>query len=216
MIQQLFKPFYKRKLPHYSKNHVEYFITSRLEGTLPMNVVQELQEEEALEKWKIDNNLDLSETEKREQKDKIYRKYFGKYDTLLDDETGGPTWLKQPEVAKIVSDSFFHFDSIDKKYELICFCIMSNHFHLVFRIIKEDYPISKIMQSIKGFTSRMINKQLGKTGDTWQDESYDRIVRDGGELFRIIQYVLNNPVKIGLVKKWEDWEFSYLNPDYAF
>lgn len=50
----------------------------------------------------------------------------------------------------------------------------------------------------------------------WQDENYDRIVRNGEELGRIIRYTLNNPVKIGLVKKWEDWEFNYLNPDYAF
>ena len=62
----------------------------------------------------------------------------------------------------------------------------------------------------------MINKKLGKKGDVWQDENYDRIVRNGEELGRIIRYVLNNPVKIGLVKKWQDWEFSYLNPKYAF
>ena len=216
MNQQQFKPFYRRNLPHFSKNGVEYFITSRLDGTLPVIVVQALQEQEALEKLKIENNLELSEDERRIQKDKINRKYFGKYDSLLDEETYGLTLLKQPELAKIVADAFIHFDSTDKKYELICFCIMSNHFHLVFKIIKDDYPISKIMQSIKGFSARMINKKSGKNGDVWQDENYDRIVRNGEELGRIIRYTLNNPVKIGLVKKWEDWEFNYLNPDYAF
>ncbi len=216
MLHQPFKHFYCRNLPHYSKNHVKYFITSRLDGTLPTSVVQQIQEEEALEKLKIENDLELSDTEKKDLKDKLYQKYFGKYDNLIDNETYGPAWLKQPELAKIVADSFFHFNSTDKKYELICFCIMSNHFHLVFEMIQENYPINKIMQSIKGFSARMINKKLGKNGDIWQDENYDRIVRNGEELGRIIRYTLNNPVKVGLVEKWEDWEFNYLNPNYSF
>lgn len=164
----------------------------------------------------LNDSGELSEAEKSIQKDKINRKYFGKYDSILDHETYGLTLLKQPELAKIVADAFVHFDSTDKKYELIAFCIMSNHFHLVFKIIKEDYPISKIMQSIKGFSARMIHKKLGRNGDVWQDENYDRIVHNGAELGRIIHYTLNNSVKIGLVKNWDDWEFSYLNPDYAF
>lgn len=216
MLHQPLKHFYQRNLPHYSKNHVEYFITSRLDGTLPALVVQQIQEEEALEKLKIENDLQLSDTEKIELRDSLYRKYFGKYDHLMDNETHGPTWLKQPELAQIVANAFFHFNSTDKKYELICFCIMSNHFHLVFKMIQENYPINKIMQSIKGFSARMINKKLGKSGDVWQDENYDRIVRNGEELGRIIRYTLNNPVKAGLVEKWEGWEFNYLNPKYVY
>ena len=43
-----------------------------------------------------------------------------------------------------------------------------------------------------------------------QHESYDHVVRDGEELDRIIAYVLNNPVKAGLVKNWRQWKWSYV------
>lgn len=32
---------------------------------------------------------------------------------------------------------------------------------------------------------------------------------------RIIKYILNNPVKAGLVKEWTDWKFTYINPEFG-
>ena len=46
-------------------------------------------------------------------------------------------------------------------------------------------------------------------GSFWQAESYDHVVRNG-ELERIISYVLENPVKAGLVEDWEQWPYTYL------
>ncbi|RKY56230.1 MAG: hypothetical protein DRP89_01765 [Candidatus Neomarinimicrobiota bacterium] len=53
-------------------------------------------------------------------------------------------------------------------------------------------------------------KYLGRMGAFWQDESYDHIVGYEKELERIIYYVLNNPVKAGLVNNCEKWEWNYL------
>jgi hypothetical protein len=69
------------------------------------------------------------------------------------------------------------------------------------------------MQSIKTFTARK-SELLDRSGQFWQYESYDRVVRDAEELSRIITYVLNNPVKAGLCDSWEDWKYSYINPKY--
>ncbi len=44
------------------------------------------------------------------------------------------------------------------------------------------------------------------------DESYDHVIRTADELERTIQYVLNNPVKAGLVASWEEWPWSYIKP----
>ena len=65
------------------------------------------------------------------------------------------------------------------------------------------------MQSLKRYTARQANKILGREGAFWQDESYDRMIRDGEEYARIIDYVLENPVKAGLVSKWEEWRWTY-------
>ena len=38
-------------------------------------------------------------------------------------------------------------------------------------------------------------------------------LRQNGE--RIILYILNNPVKAGLVNEWKDWKFAYVNPEFG-
>jgi len=71
------------------------------------------------------------------------------------------------------------------------------------------------MKSIKGFSSRKINKVLDRVGESvWQKESFDRMVRDRIELRYRINYVLNNPVDAGLVKHWKEWPFNYIHPDF--
>jgi REP-associated tyrosine transposase len=42
----------------------------------------------------------------------------------------------------------------------------------------------------------------------WQDESYDHWARDEEELLRIIHYIENNPVKVGLCQRPQDWRWS--------
>ena len=65
------------------------------------------------------------------------------------------------------------------------------------------------MQSLKGYTARKANQLLGRSGAFWHHESYDHCVRNSNEWRRIVNYVLNNPVKAGLVDEWEKWRWSY-------
>lgn len=69
--------------------------------------------------------------------------------------------------------------------------------------------MSAIMQSLKGRAARQANLLLGRSGDFWQHENYDHIVRDEAERQRIVTYVLNNPAKANLVQHWQDWPWSY-------
>jgi putative transposase len=55
---------------------------------------------------------------------------------------------------------------------------------------------------------------MDRTGRFWEHESYDRLVRDRNELYRVVQYILQNPVKVGLRQHWQDWKYSYIKPDY--
>ncbi|MCL5021739.1 MAG: hypothetical protein M1339_08835 [Bacteroidetes bacterium] len=57
-----------------------------------------------------------------------------------------------------------------------------------------------------------MNPSLGRSGPFWQDESYDHVIRGAAELERTILYVINNPVKAGLAKSWENWPWTYLKP----
>ena len=72
--------------------------------------------------------------------------------------------------------------------------------------------LSSIMQSLKGYTAWKANRLLERNGAFWHHESYDHAVRNTSEWQRIITYVLNNPVKAGLVDEWEKWRWSYYRP----
>lgn len=167
-----------------------------------------------------------------EDKLNSYEKHFEEYDKLLD-RNKKIQYLKNPKVAEVVRQSIHYYDK--RKFELICYTIMPNHVHLVFRLLEQKSEkgkcvlqssssyqpfqteregkqkrMSKIMQSIKGYSAREANKILNRKGNIWQSESYDHIVRNEDELEKIIKYVIYNPVKAKLVEEWEDWELTYL------
>ena len=130
------------------------------------------------------------------------------FDALLDRATNGPFWLRKPELADIVAEAIHYRDV--KTYDLLAFTIMPNHVHLVIALARNDISLHKILQSLKRHTARQCNRSLGRTGPFWQHESYDHIVRDENELERILHYVIENPVKAGLCKKWNEWRWTYI------
>ena len=71
------------------------------------------------------------------------------------------------------------------------------------------HSLASIMHSIKRHSAFEANRLLKRNGAFWQVESYDRYCRDHEEWSRTIRYVLNNPVKAGLVKEWQEWAWSY-------
>jgi REP element-mobilizing transposase RayT len=174
---------YECRLPHRLPPGEAIFLTFRLAGSLPQQLLAQWCEED-------------------EQK-----RYFGRFDAQLARADCGPTWLAQPEVAAVVAQSMQYFDG--KGYDLLSYCIMPNHVHLVVQLPLEAPPLVKTLQRLKGYTATQANKLLERTGAFWQAESYDHVVRKG-ELERILSYVVENPVKAALVDDWQQWPYTYL------
>jgi hypothetical protein len=49
---------------------------------------------------------------------------------------------------------------------------------------------------------------LGVDGKVWQVSFWDRFLREEESLAELVLYVLNNPVRQGLVKDWRTYPFS--------
>jgi REP element-mobilizing transposase RayT len=99
---------------------------------------------------------------------------------------------------------------------------MPNHVHLVFRLLalnkdksEDDFPVTTLLQSLKHYTAFESNKILDRSGQFWQHESFDHVVRNNEELENTIKYVIYNPVKARLAKNWEDWPYTYCKPKFA-
>lgn len=211
---------YRRNLPHIHPPGATFFVTFRLAGSLPQEVVERLREEQEQEERRLQECL--SGPALREAQYRLQKKFFGQYDDWLDRMASGPTWLREPALAEMAMREIRRLDG--EHYDLLACCVMPNHVHLLADCHRFDtgqdtrgHPsaLSHALHLLKGRTARQANQHLGRSGPFWQHESYDHFVRDGKELERIVEYILNNPVKAGLVENWQDWPYTYVAQDLS-
>jgi thiamine-phosphate pyrophosphorylase len=94
-------------------------------------------------------------------------------------------------------------------YTLFAATVMPDHVHVLLKP-QPGVTLERITKGTKGVTARIINQLRGTIGHVWQDESFDRIVRDQSELSEKLQYVLENSVKAELVADPWDYEHTYV------
>lgn len=116
-----------------------------------------------------------------------------KIDEYLDISIKG-AYLKD-DILKYLFDFLISNDK--KVYELVSFCIMNNHVHILFKPLES---LSKVMQMIKGVSAKKINELLFQKGKFWADDYYDKAIRDENHFLLVYEYIKNNPLKIGGVK----------------
>lgn len=206
--------YYRRNLPHYHPDGYPLFITFRLAGSLPLEILAQLKAEREFE-------LAALKDKTLEGRYEIEKKYFERYDDWLDRYKASPRWLQAENIAHIVMKEIHGMHC--SRYQLMSYCIMPNHVHLLIEPLvgkqanhrgrSAKYPVTDALRLLKGRTARECNLELKLNGSFWQHESYDHVVRDEQELERIILYILNNPVKARLVREWKEWKFTCISPE---
>jgi REP element-mobilizing transposase RayT len=170
--------FHTRRLPHYDRLDHPTFLTWRLAGTLPKG--------------------------RHFRPETTSGEAFLAMDRLLDDGRTGPQYLRQPEIANMLVEAIRYRDGL--AYQLHNYVVMPNHVHL---LITPRKPLPRLTQSLKQFTATEANRILGQTGRPfWQDETYDRLVRDKEEFDRIASYIEINPVRAGLAATPQEFTWS--------
>jgi REP element-mobilizing transposase RayT len=97
-------------------------------------------------------------------------------------------------------------------YLLFATVVMPDHVHVILRP-HNGVELARVTKGIKGVSAKLLNVASDAWGSVWQDESWDRIVRDEKELDEKLRYMLNNPVKRGLVSDPWTYDAWYYNPD---
>lgn len=172
--------FYRRRLPHISLTETPIFLTWRLHGTLPRG--------ESLVRGPLGSG-----------------EAFARMDRLLDEDPAGPHCLREPVLASMVVEALHYNARVLRHYDLDAFVVMTNHVHL---LLTAHVPLPKLTKSIKGVTGAKANRMLGRKGPFWQEESYDRVVRNEREFFNIWRYIEQNPVRAGLVREAGEYRWS--------
>ncbi|MCD4727329.1 MAG: transposase [Pirellulales bacterium] len=98
-------------------------------------------------------------------------------------------------------------------YDLAAAMVMPDHTHLILKP-RGDLSLSRIMKGIKGVSARRVNASRHTSGSLWQDESWDRILRGAAEFDEKLQYMIDNPVKAGLVKNGDLYDGWYFNLEF--
>ncbi|MBX9578808.1 MAG: transposase [Gemmataceae bacterium] len=114
----------------------------------------------------------------------------------------GACRLRELAVGRMVEDAVLHFDR--DRYDLHAWVVMPNHVHALFTPAP-GRSLSDIVGSWKSFTSKEANKLLGRGGRFWQEDYFDRYVRNEHHFDRVVGYIEANPVKAGLCPAAEDW-----------
>ncbi|HXI22252.1 MAG TPA: transposase [Pyrinomonadaceae bacterium] len=174
-------------LPHFDGGDIAQTISFRLADSLPQTV---------LERWKRELAVESGANE-----DLTLRRRIEAYL----DQGYGSCALRDARVATIVQDSLLHFDS--ERYRLYAWVLMPNHVHVILTPAI-GWSLSRIMKDLKSFTSREANKILGRRGQFWMEDYFDRYVRDAKHFASATAYIENNSVKAKLCTKPEDWPFS--------
>ena len=127
-------------------------------------------------------------------------------DHLLDTASTGPLYFLQPVLADIVVEAIRYNGVVLRHYLAHAFVVMPNHVHL---LVTAAVPLPQLTKSLKGITAKRANALLALTGKPfWQEESYDRVVRQQGEFERIRNYIEQNPVRAGLVGEASEYRWS--------
>jgi putative transposase len=92
------------------------------------------------------------------------------------------------------------------------YCLLPDHLHF---LISPQHDGISVLDFVDRFKGRTTNRswRLGWRGKLWQPRSYDHVVRAGEDLSAIAPYILNTPVRKGLVSSAEEWTWGgQMNP----
>jgi len=176
------------RLPHWQQGETWVFVTWRLADSIPKAKLDQWKEERAIwfslhpEPWDAATEA----------------KYHDRFSVQIDewlDAGSGSCVLKDPENAKIVVDALRHFEG--ERYEIDAFAVMPNHVHVLFLPLGK-HALPEILKSWKGYTARKINMRMGRAGELWQDEYWDRLIRSEQHFLKVAEYIRENPLKARL------------------
>ncbi len=110
--------------------------------------------------------------------------------------------------------------------KILAWCLMPNHFHWLINI-NSDYKIfyetnnrpkklnllNKNIGSLLSSYTQVINRRIGRTGSLFRKRTKAKLMdeeRDKHDnyLLNCFLYIHQNPLRAGLVKNLEDWEYS--------
>jgi putative transposase len=197
--------FRRGKLPHWLVAERPYFVTMRLAGSLPGDVVQQIhrEREDLLAGAGVDAQAWIA----------LRRRQFERLDALLDASAGTCAWLAKSEIASLVFENLGWLER--RGWRIYAAVVMSTHIHAVMRnTAGRNGELLTDLGYFKSYTASRVNRVLGRKGAFWAPEDFDHWCRSEEKVRGACRYVCLNPVKAGLVGSWQDWPWARCEEAY--
>jgi REP element-mobilizing transposase RayT len=86
------------------------------------------------------------------------------------------------------------------------FCLMGTHYHLLIETIRARLSVG--LHRLNGLYAQRFNHRHDRTGHLFGSRFHAWLVEDEDHLAAVTEYVLNNPVRAGLVETAQDWPWG--------
>jgi putative transposase len=111
------------------------------------------------------------------------------------------------DLGQIVIDEI-HQSDLSNSTRTFAFVVMPDHVHWLFEL-SGDKSLSQVVRYLKGHSSHRINKAQKITVAVWQAGFHDRALRRMERLRDVAYYIINNPVRAGLIKEYSDYPMLF-------
>lgn len=180
------------RIDHWELSNCVYHVCFRLADSVPQDVLNSWRNErEALLSRRNGEGLPISP-------DEFEHAMWVLSDRAAEflDSGYGECLLAKRGVGDLVRATILHDQ--DCKYVVHAIGIMPNHVHVLVQPLA-DSPLKKIVDQWKRIMAHRINKLLGRTGQVWREDHYNRIVRDREEYRNQLNYVRGNDMVMSWV-----------------
>ena len=145
-----------------------------------------------------------------ETRELVEKVVFQRTERFLD-EGYGRCELADRENAELVDDSLRYYS--ETRIELGALVAMPNHVNEIIKPTNND--LDDVLKSIKSYTATRIRKRTDTSGQLWQHEGYDRIIRDDEHLWRCLQYIGRNGFMAGIdAPRWVNPQWQQIGWDF--
>ncbi|MHB0998366.1 MAG: REP-associated tyrosine transposase [Armatimonadota bacterium] len=118
---------------------------------------------------------------------------------------GARKLFHEPTVAADIFNGIMT-GKIAQESDLYAVCLMPNHVHLLLGI--KHVNLIDLIKGWKAFTTNHLH-QSGINGDIWQRSFYDHAMRYEENLLATAKYILENPVRAGVVPESSAYPYTW-------
>ena len=104
----------------------------------------------------------------------------------------------------------------EEGFDLLAYCFMPDHVHLFMEGTRPTADLRRAVKLMKQRSAYVFRIRFG-VRLLWQEGYYERVLRNEESASVVIRYFYDNPVRAGLVERYEDYPFlgGRYSPDWS-